>query len=255
MKHIDDLFNEKLSGHSLPPSDKAWEKIAASGVIGKKDKAAAGLIWMHGVRRYAAAAAILLLAGTGWYVWDRQNGNTGLVDYAGQGMPDTSFTTPSETTTTPAEVRESAAPATDSLQGPVSPSVKEIQVPNATKKTKSARRPRHPYRFSRTEMQYARVEALPVHQVQGFRMQFDLPKVAISTLQVMPDEEWSFSAEELLAAAEALPATDTTAQNQELPGLKQRLFHTAKNRLTDWAETAGLPVRQIGGISEIEIQY
>jgi hypothetical protein len=104
-------------------------------------------------------------------------------------------------------------------------------------------------------MQYAQVEALPSHQVQGFRTQFDLPRVTLSATPATPDEEWSFSAEELLAAAESLPATDTTAQNQELPGLKQRLFHTAKNRLTDWAETAGLPVRQFGGISEIEIQY
>jgi hypothetical protein len=254
MKHIDDLFSEKLSGHSLPPSDKAWEKIAASGVIGKKERTT-GLIWMHGVRRYAAAAAILLLAGTGWYVWDRQNGIREAAEYAAHHLPDTSFTTPSETTTTPAEMRESVAPATDSLQGPVSPSVKETPVPNSTKKTKSTRRPRHPYRFGRTEMQYAQVEALPAHQLQGFRTQFDLPRVTLSALPATQDEEWSFSAEELLAAAEALPATDTTAQNQELPGLKQRLFHTAKNRLTDWAETAGLPVRQIGGISEIEIQY
>lgn len=247
MQHIDDLFKDKLGREGLTPSDAAWQKIANSGVIGKKQHKGAFFIFQNQYRKYAAAIAMLMIAGAGWLIVKQDKAqnpdNFPLV----HNIPE----------------NESPEMKDLSLTHISTSAEKEIENPTAVFTQENSVK-RHPIEkvvntHSKSEarvssLTYASVNTLPVLNQNLKTKPMHLPVV-----QLQDTEEWYeddiryYTAEELMYAADQLE--DVELEDEQELGLKQRLFKKAKNTLTDWAETAGVPVRQIGGISQIEILY
>lgn len=250
MTHIDDIFKERLERHEQQPSENVWKNIKAAGVLEKKREPR--------IYAWAAAASILLLLGVGIYYWATSmtvvdNGemvftNTvsdSLLQMENKDEKNKSFYLSESSTADTMQVTP-LTPNKENL-----PEVKR----KATQKARS--KSRHPQQWQKMETRYVadepEVEGKMDEQMEN-RPQYarvealSLPRHSIQSSADKPLElKWQ---PEVVAQFRSEPIAVETPS-----GWRGRFFRSAKNKLTDWAENAGIPVTELAGITEIEIQY
>jgi hypothetical protein len=247
MQYIDDFFKDKLGGERLTPSEAAWQKIAQSGIIGKKQHKGMFFIFHNQYNKYAAAIALLLIAGSGWWIVNQDvsssSENLPLVENI-QENKSTEMKDIQTNTQNMTPEKELVHATNAYTQGNVGVRHESSKIDKTQLKNES----------SVASIAHTSISALPVLRQNVKTRPVNLPSVQLHDTEEWYDDDYRyFTAEELMYAADQLD--DVEVQEEQELGLKQRLFKKAKNTLTDWAETAGVPLRQIGGISQIEILY
>jgi hypothetical protein len=250
MTHIDDIFRQGMERHEPQPSGDVWENIQASGVLEKKREPR--------IYAWAAAASILMLMSGGLYYWT--------VTMNGVDDGALVFTNPVSDTLLQMETEDEKnksfhmgeTSTADTLQiVPLAPSKDNLPEVKRKASQKARSKSRHPQQWQKTETRYAanepeaegKVEEQMENRTQYARVEaLSLPRHSIQSSANKPLElKWQ---PEVVGQFRSEPIAEETPS-----GWRGRFFRSAKNKLTDWAENAGIPVTELAGITEIEIQY